>query len=191
MKSFLIGALFFLLGLIIGVILCKYDVINWAFNFADIITVLATVIVSIVVIYIAKSFNNDDVARQFIIDDLNKLCNTYINIGKKIDKLHKKVSSENIVAINDEAKKRIQLLFGDGDLLIDQINEELKAVYGHSDDRYLRDASDEYYRFVTDGDLWSKSDYIVTLEYIKENNERLNNTISKIKKKAIDIIKKS
>lgn len=180
-----------ILGLVASAFFCKNSNIDWSFRIVDIITIIATCIVSIIVIYITKSLDNNDVARQFIIDDLNRLCEIYRNIGEIIDNLHSQSSNPEIIKINDEAKKRIQLLFGDGDLLIDQINEEIKVVYNRLDDGCLRNISENYHKFITDGDLWSQSDYAVSLNFIKDNNDNLNKTIAQIKAKAIDIIKKS
>lgn len=191
MKRIVINVLCGIIGIILGVVITQFSVNDCSFKLSEILSLVVTSLVSIIVVFIAKTHSNNDVARQFIIDDLNRLCDCYRKIGNIIDDLHEKSQSIEIVNTNDEAKKRIQLLFGNGDLLIDQINEEIEVVYKRSQDRYLRDASEEYHKFITDGDLWAQSDFKVSLGFIKDNNEKLNSTIAKIKKKAIEIIQDS
>lgn len=76
--------------------------------------------------------------------------------------------------------------------MIDLISDEVYVSYGREDEgEQLRRISGVYHKFLTDGELWSKSDFSVTPTFIKENNENLKKTITGIKKRAIEFIKKS
>ena len=179
----------FLVGVIVGCTIHCWSGLDCSLKLVDILTITSTIAVAFAVVLLTKFHANNDVARQYIINDLDELCKIYKEISAIIENLNK---CDDIVARNDRAKKKIQLLLGNGDTLIDLISDEVDATYDRKDEgEQLRRASGVYHKFLTDGELWSKSDFSVTPTFIKENNENLKETITGIKKRAIEIIKKS
>ncbi len=171
------------IGLLVGalvtsmvVLSCKWQW-DYTINIIDFSTLLATIGLSVAVVFLTKSLDKKDVVRDMLVQDLKELCDVYSANSDII----KKLSSGDISI--DTARDEIKMVFHKGDLVIDCIREELKESFPKfkkENDVNLIELTTTYYKWLTDGDLM-KNDFQITLDYQKEHETILRNTIKPIK----------
>ena len=77
--KYIINTFFFLAGCAITalVMLLYYGHFNYEINVIDLLMLIATIALSIIVLYLSKRLENKDIIRDITISDLNDLCDIY------------------------------------------------------------------------------------------------------------------
>ncbi len=173
-----------LVGFIIGAIctsLCVLSLkgkMDFTINIIDLIMSLATISLSVAVVYLSKSLDKKDIIRDLVVADIEELCSIYQSNAAIIEKLDSK-------GINlQEARDEVNMNFHKGDLVIDLITAEIKESFPKfskkNEDILLRRTTG-YYKWLTGGDLMTKKNFIVDLNFKKEHETVLRNTIKSLK----------
>lgn len=185
--------LYGILGLILGIILTALAFLftqwKWDFNLniIDFLTLIATIALSVAIVYLTKMLDHKDLIRNMLVEDFMELCNIYRVNSEIIQRL-------NIGEIDIEtAREEIKMTFHKGDLLIDCLREEIIETFPHfkkSNDVNLVELTSKYYKWLTDGELM-KNNFQVTLEFQKAHETMLRNTLTKIKLVSHKLVKSS
>lgn len=165
-------------GLAISVMLALNGYFNYEINIIDLLMLIATVALSIIVLYLTKRLEKKDIIRDITISDLNELCSLYNKNSESFkDFESKKISLEQL-------QKDINMTFFKADLMIDRINLEFKESFTRLITKYpdsrLEFITRPYWKWVTDGELMKK-DFKFTPTYMKGHETKLSNVITQIK----------
>lgn len=173
---YVIGALVGGLAVSLLFLLCNWEW-NFSLNVVDFAMLLATIILSIVVVFLTKRLENKDIIRNIIIEDLNILCDLYQQNSGILTLL-----SDEKIAI-ESARDKINMQFFKADLQIDRINKELAASfasYYKNNKMQLEQITSSYFKWLTGGSFM-ESRFSISSSFIKEHEIQLNNTVSDIK----------
>lgn len=173
-----------LIGLIIGgiivalCILCFKGHMDFSINIIDLVMSLATIYLSIAVVYLSKSLDKKDIIRDLVVTDIEELCSIYQNNSEVIAKLEAKT-----IELKD-AREEINMNFHKGDLVIDLITAEIKESFpkfNKSNVDILVRLTTGYYKWLTGGNLMNQKNFTVDLNFQKEHETVLRNTIKSLK----------
>lgn len=178
--KYIINAFFFLAGCAITALgmLVYYGYLDFEINVIDLLMLIATIALSIIVLYLSKRLENKDMIRDITISDLNDLCNIYANNSDLFREFEKKSFNQ------DQLQKDIILNFHKADLLIDRINSQFKESFpkmlnDHSESRLVT-ITTPYWKWVTDGELM-ETEFQITPKYIKGHETQLSKVIGELK----------
>lgn len=174
--SFVIGIFFSFLA-----ILCVEGIWDFNVNIIDFLMLIATIVLSILVLYLARDLNKKDIAkdiiRDSIINDVRELISLYKQNSTLFLELKK---SQNKL---EETRERIIMIFDKADLEIDSIKRELNEYFPGFWDKAgnnIVEITTPYYKWVTGEKLYDKN-FNINREFIKEHETILNNTTSSLK----------
>lgn len=171
---------FFAFGCIVAIIVMSipYVYLDYNVNVIDALMLIATIALSIIVLYLSKRLQNNDIIRDITISDLNDLCDMY----KSNSELFKKFKTES--QSQEELQKEINMAFDKADLLIDRIDKEFKESFPKMlDYKYnmsLKTITEPYWKWVTDGELMEKG-FKVSPTYIRNHEIQLSNLVGELK----------
>ena len=179
--KYLINILCFLAGCCIStlVILIVKGVWDFRVNIIDLLMLVATIVLSIAVIYLTKALNKKDIVRDLVVTDLKELSVLYEHNSEIFTKLQKgQIQLE-------AARKEVRMIFHKADLIIDCINKEIKETFPKFLDKgkgvNLLELTTTYYKWVTGGEFFDEKKFQVTTEFLKSHETSLYNTTSSIK----------
>lgn len=164
----------FFLGTLLPILIYFFDDFSFVFeiNIIDFLSLLATITLSIVVVYLAKSLDKKDIARNIVVEDLNKLCDIYSENRNILGKLQSKNKNYSLT----QARQAINLNFHRADLLIDRINKELEvsfsSFYKKLPAKELSNQTLDYWKWVTDGPFMI-GNFTISSAYIKDHETNL------------------
>lgn len=183
--------LYGVLGLLVGITLTALVIlfVHWQWDFSmniiDLLTLIATIALSIAIVYLTKILDHKDLIRNMLIEDFDELCNVYRSNSEIIQRLN---SGEIDI---ETAREEIKMTFHKGDLLIDCLRKEINESFPNfkkSNDVNLIELTSKYYKWLTDGDLM-KNNFQVTLEFQKGHETILRNTLTTIKLVSHKLVK--
>ncbi len=158
--------------------LVYYGYFNFQINVIDLLMLIATIVLSILVLYLSKRLNNNDIIRDITISDLNDLCDIYQNNSELFTKFDIQSLSQ------EQLQKEINMNFCKADLLIDRINSEFKESFpkmlNEQSESRLVTITTPYWKWVTDGELM-ESNFKVTPRYIKGHETQLSKVVGGLK----------
>lgn len=181
MKNKIQSILIFLSGCIITAFVILFVKGEWDFgiNIIDLLMLIATIVLSVGVLYLTKSLDKKDIVRDLIAADLQSLIDLYKHNSDIFIKL------QNGEIDLDTARKEVRMVFHKADLIIDCINEEVKESFPEFlkkvDDVDLLKLTSKYYKWVTGGDFFEDEKFKVLTEFVKNHETYLYNTLSSIK----------
>lgn len=169
----------FLAGLFSGIIPSLWIKGIWDFkiNIIDMLMLIATVSLSILVVYLTKLLEKKDIVRDIIVKELDKLCEIYEENSKTLQELE----YDKIVIA--QACDKVKMTFFRADLQIDRIRKQLCTsypTYYKSREKELENITTPYYKWLTGGSLMEK-DFELKPDFIRQHETKLNNTITDIK----------
>ncbi len=140
---------------------------------------VATIVLSIAVIYLTKALNKKDIVRDLVVTDLKELSVLYEHNSEIFSKLQKgEIQLE-------AARKEVRMIFHKADLIIDCINKEIKESFPKFLEKTkgvnLLELTTTYYKWVTGGEFFDEKKFQVTTEFLKSHETSLYNTTSSIK----------
>ena len=94
----------------------------YSINVVELCSFLATIALAIVVVFLTKSLEKREIARDMIAKDLLELCSTYESNVHILEKLEKGKLDL------DAARSEINMTFHRGDIITDMISKELLQV---------------------------------------------------------------
>ena len=140
---------------------------------------VATIVLSIVVIYLTKALNKKDIVRDLVVTDLKELSVLYEHNSEIFSKLQKGEIQLEV------ARKEVRMIFHKADLIIDCINKEIKESFPKFLEKTkgvnLLELTTTYYKWVTGGEFFDEKRFQVTTEFLKSHETSLYNTTSSIK----------
>lgn len=169
-----------LTGAILTALVSQWCELKWdnTINIIDFATLLATIGLSVAVVYLSKSLDKKDIIRDLVANDIEELCSIYQSNSVTIEKLDTKTLNLQ------EARDEVNMNFHKGDLVIDLITEEIKESFPKfnkkNEDILLR-LTTGYYKWLTGGDFMTKKNFTVDLNFQKEHETVLRNTIKSLK----------
>lgn len=169
-----------LTGAILTALVNQWCGLKWdnIINIIDFATLLATIGLSVAVVYLSKSLDKKDIIRDLVANDIEELCSIYQSNSVTIEKLDTKTLNLQ------EARDEVNMNFHKGDLVIDLITEEIKESFPKfnkkNEDILLR-LTTGYYKWLTGGDFMTKKNFTVNLNFQKEHETVLRNTIKSLK----------
>ena len=179
--KYLINILCFLAGCCVSalVILIVKGVWDFSVNIIDMLMLIATIVLSVVVIFLTKALNKKDIVRDLVVADLKDLSELY----EQNSNILKKLQQGQIEL--EEARKEVLMVYHKADLIIDCINKEMAESFP----KFSQNAADvdlvklttKYYKWVTGGDFIEEKKFVVTTAFLKEHETSLYNTTSSIK----------
>ena len=179
--KYLINILCFLAGCCVSalVILIVKGVWDFSVNIIDLLMLIATIVLSVVVIFLTKALNKKDIVRDLVVADLKELSALYEQNSGIFSKLQQgKMELE-------AARKEVRMVFHKADLIIDCINKEVNESFPKflvkAKDVNLLELTTKYYKWVTGGEFVDEQNFTVTTEFLKEHETSLYNTTSSIK----------
>ena len=152
---------------------------QWDFqvNIIDMSMLLATILLSVAVVYLTKSLDKKDIVRNLVVKELDELCEIYQTNSDIIKDL-------NDGKINlDTARQEVKMTFHKGDLVIDCIRKEIEESFPKfkkQNSVNFVELTATYYKWLTDGALMKKR-FQVDLDFQKAHETILRNTITTIK----------
>lgn len=155
----------------------------YSINIVELCSFLATIAVAIVVVYLTKSLEKRDIARDMIAKDLLELCSTYESNVRILEKL------ENGELSLEAARSEINMTFHRGDIITDMISKELNESFPNFKHDILNIAT-PYWKWLTGNDL-QKSDFRINASFQKEHETTLRKTITDIRLVIHQLIKQS
>jgi hypothetical protein len=186
--KYIINTFFFLAGCAITalVMLLYYGHFNYEINVIDLLMLIATIALSIIVLYLSKRLENKDIIRDITISDLNDLCDIYKNNSELFDEFDTKSLAQ------EQLQKKIILNFHKADLLIDRIDSQFKESFpkmlnNHSESRLVTITS-PYWKWVTGGELMEKN-FKITPTYIKGHETQLSKVVGELKLTIHQLVK--
>ena len=181
--------LFIIFGFIIASIVCIFFNGVWIFNvnIIDFVNLIATISISIVVLYMARAINKKDIVRDLVVKELASLASLY----EQILDVFKKLKSDDITL--NEARQEIRMIFHKGDLIIDIIRKELNESFPKfnkkASETNLIEITTPYYKWVTDDDFMNRANFKISADFLKKHETILANTNSSIKMVIHKLIK--
>lgn len=179
--KYLIGLFGFLSGCFVSamVILLIQGIWDFNVNIVDLLMLVATIVLSIAVIYLTKALNKKDIVRDLVVTDLKELSVLYEHNSEIFSKLQKgEIQLE-------AARKEVRMIFHKADLIIDCINKEIKESFPKFLEIIkgvnLLELTTTYYKWVTGGEFFDEKKFQVTTEFLKSHETSLYNTTSSIK----------
>lgn len=179
--KYLIGLFGFLSGCFVSamVILLIQGIWDFNVNIVDLLMLVATIVLSIAVIYLTKALNKKDIVRDLVVTDLKELSVLYEHNSEIFSKLQKgEIQLE-------AARKEVRMIFHKADLIIDCINKEIKESFPKFLEKIkgvnLLELTTTYYKWVTGGEFFDEKKFQVTTEFLKSHETSLYNTTSSIK----------
>ena len=140
---------------------------------------VATIVLSITVIYLTKALNKKDIVRDLVVTDLKELSILYEHNSEIFSKLQKGEIQLEV------ARKEVRMIFHKADLIIDCINKEIKESFPKFLEKTkgvnLIELTTTYYKWVTGGEFFDEEKFQVTTEFLKSHETSLYNTTSSIK----------
>lgn len=179
--KYLIGLLSFLSGCFVSaiVILLIQGIWNFNVNIVDLLMLIATIVLSITVIYLTKALNKKDIVRDLVVTDLKELSVLYEHNSEIFSKLQKGEIQLEV------ARKEVRMIFHKADLIIDCINKEIKESFPKFLEKTkgvnLIELTTTYYKWVTGGEFFDEKKFQITTEFLKSHETSLYNTTSSIK----------
>lgn len=155
----------------------------YSVNVIELCSFLATIALAIVVVFLTKSLEKREIARDMIAKDLLELCSTYESNVQTLEKLEK--GELNL----DAARSEINMTFHRGDIITDMISEELKESFPNFNHDICNIAT-SYWKWLTGNDL-QKSDFQINASFQKEHETKLRKTITDIRIVIHQLIKQS
>jgi hypothetical protein len=152
-------------------------------NIVELCSFLATIALAIVVVYLTKSLEKRDIARDMIAKDLLELCSTYESNVYILEKLEKGELGL------DAARSEINMTFHRGDVITDMIFEELKESFPHFN-HDIRNIATPYWKWLTGNDL-QKDNFQISVSFQKQHETNLRKTITDIRIIIHKLIKQS
>lgn len=179
LEKILYGFIGFLLGIIITTLIFLFIPCQWDYeiNIIDFLTLIATIALSVAVVYLTKSLDKKDIVRDMLIKDFNELFDIYSTNSDTIKKLN-----AGEIDINT-AREEVKMTFHKGDLVIDCIRQEITESFPkfkkYNNVNFV-ELTSKYYKWLTDGDFM-KTDFQVTLDFQKSHETILRNTLTTMK----------
>ena len=178
-EKILYGVVGLLIGIVITalVILCVHWQSDYSINIVDFLTLIATMALSVAIVYLTKMLDHKDIVRHMLIADFDELCNIYRTNSDVIQKLN----SKDITI--DAAREEIKMTFHKGDLLIDCLRQEISESFPDfkkNNTVNLIELTSMYYKWLTDGEFMTKG-FQVSSEFQKAHETKLRHTLTTIK----------
>ena len=179
MKAFTI-ILSFLAGVAASTLIILFCKGDWDFsiNIIDLLMLIATIVLSIVVLYLAKALDKKDIVRDLIINDINELTSLYEQNSDLFIDLQK--GHANL----DDTRERVRLIFHKSDLVIDRIRKEMNESFPKFFDKTkinLVEITTPYYKWVTGGSFLNDRTFQISTEFMKNHQTSLYNTTTSLK----------
>ena len=179
MKAFTI-ILSFLAGIVTSALIILFCNGEWDFsiNIIDLLMLIATIVLSIVVLYLAKALNKKDIVRDIIINDIKELSSLYEQNSSLFLEL------QNGKTNLDDTREKVMMVFHKSDLVIDSIREELNESFPKFCEKTkinLVEITTPYYKWVTGGSFLDDKNFQINSEFIKNHQTSLYNTTSSLK----------
>lgn len=189
-KEYVYGLIGILIGAVCTALIILFAKGQWDFsiNIIDLLMLMATVMLSITVVYLSKSLDKKDVIRDVVVKDIEHLCDIYLANSEVISKLQKQELSL------DEAKSEVNMIFHKGDLVIDMICSEFQKSFPkfHKEKKdALMNITTSYYKWLTGGDLMNDKAFTVSLNFQREHETQLLNTIKAIRLIQFEFVDKA
>lgn len=178
-----ISIISFVAGIFVSFLAILYVDGIWDFNvnIIDFLMLIATIVLSILVLYLARDLNKKDIAkdiiRDLIINDMRELISLYEQNSMLFLDLKK-----NQINLED-ARDKIRMIFHKADLEIDSIKHELNEHFQGFWDKAgnnIVEITTPYYKWVTGGKLYD-IDFNINREFIEKHETILHNTTSSLK----------
>lgn len=170
----------------IGILALIKGYICYQINIIDLLMLIATIFLAVAVVYLTRSLEKKDTARELVTADLLELCETLNSNQKTLNKL----SSQQINI--DEAKTEIRMSFHRGDLLTDMVNSEIKESFPKflKSEHELANLITPYWKWLTDGDM-QEANFTINAQFIRAHETHLRQTIAKIRLMIHRLVKNS
>jgi len=184
--SFILGKMdkivSFTLGVIASLIVFLCGNIKWDFsvNIIDLLMLIATIVLSIYVIFLTKRLEKNDIVRDIVIRDIEKLCEIYQQNTTYLKELEHDTSEEK----KSDIRKQINLVNHHADMQIDKINQELQIsfpkFFKKIGEKGIMVLTMDYIKWLTGGELMESKNFIATTNFLKEHDTKLYDMTSKI-----------
>jgi len=179
MKAFT-HILSFLAGIVTSALIVLFCNGKWDFNIniVDLLMLIATIVLSIVVLYLAKALDKKDIVRDIIINDIKELTSLYDHNSELFNEL------QNGKIDLDDTREKVMMVFHKSDLVIDSIREELNESFPKFCDKTkinLVEITTPYYKWVTGGSFFDDKNFHINSEFMKNHQTSLYNTTSSLK----------
>ena len=179
--KYIINILYFIVGCAFSALTILFIKGIWDFNvnIIDLLMLIATIVLSIMVLFLTKALNKKDIVRDLVVSDLKDLSELYEQNALIFSKLQ-----HGDIPL-DTAKKEVLMVFHKADLIIDCIKKEVKESFPKfskkTKDTNLMELTTKYYKWVTGGEFFEEKKFVVTTEFLKNHETSLYNTTSSIK----------
>lgn len=181
--SYIAKGILFLIPLSFCWLIGTRGIFSYSVNIVELYSCIATTILAVVVVYLTKSLEKKDIARDIITKDLLELCSTYESNVRILERLEKGELSLDI------ARSEINMTFHRGDIITDMISKELKESFPDFHDG-IQNIATSYWKWLTGNDLHN-SDFQIDKKFQKEHETHLRNTITQIRIVIHQLIKQS
>lgn len=155
----------------------------YSINVVELCSFLATIALAIVVVFLTKSLEKREIARDMIAKDLLELCSTYESNVHILEKLEKGKLDL------DAARSEINMTFHRGDIITDMISKELQESFPNFNHNICNIAT-SYWKWLTGNDL-QESNFQINASFQKEHETTLRKTITDIRIVIHQLIKQS
>lgn len=180
-KSIVIWSILsFIVGVSISAIVILFVNAQWDFslNILDLLMLFITGGLSVVIVYLTKSLDKKTIISDFIVDDFNELCKLYHSNSEIISKLGK-----NDIDLK-MARDEIRMVFHQADLVIDcirkEVNESMPSFQKYNNDN-LVEMTSNYYKWLTDGDIMNDPTFQISVNFQKEHETKVRQTLTALK----------
>lgn len=179
--SIIVGA-----ALGIGLIALIKGYVCYQINIIDLLMLIATIFLAVAVVYLTRSLEKKDTARDLVTTDLLELCEILNSNQKTLNRL----SSQQINV--EDAKAEIRMSFHRGDLMIDMVNNEIKESFPSflKSEQELENLITPYWKWLTDGDM-QEANFVINTQFIRAHETHLRQTIAKIRLMIHRLVKNS
>lgn len=178
-----IVVIFCLVLLAFVILMVARGTLCYSVNIVELCSFIATTSLAIFVVYLTKSLEKKDTARDIITKDLLELCSTYESNVHILERLEKGELSLGI------ARREINMIFHRGDIITDMIHDELKESFPDFHDD-IHNIVTPYWKWLTGGDLQTDT-FQIDKNFQKDHETNLRNTIAKIRIVIHRLIKQS
>lgn len=179
-------SIFIGIGIGIGGIAIIRGYMCYQINIIDLLMLIATVFLAVAVVYLTRSLEKKDTARDLVTADLLELCDTLNCNQNTLNKL-----SNQQISLND-AKAEIRMVFHRGDLLTDMVNSEIKESFPKflKTDKELENTITPYWKWLTDGDM-QEANFAISPQFIRAHETQLRKTVANIRLMIHRLVKHS
>ncbi len=145
-------------------------------NIIDLLMLIATIFLAVAVVYLTRSLEKKDTARDLVTKDLLELCDT-LNSNQGI---LSELSKHNMTL--DDAKAEIRMVFHRSDLLTDMVNNEIKESFPKflTTDKEIENITTPYWKWLTDGDM-QEANFAISQQFMRAHETQLKQTVAKIR----------